>query len=115
MKQLLLICAVAALVGCGTTKVGPNAPANINDFVLEREVREELSTAFSKFKGELTNADLEKVFEIDLNNTSITDACLKEVAKLQKLEGLFLRRTQVTKAGVAELKKALPNCYISSP
>jgi formylglycine-generating enzyme required for sulfatase activity len=28
MKQILLMIAVAALVGCGTTKVDPNAPAN---------------------------------------------------------------------------------------
>ena len=50
-----------------------------------------------------------------LLDTQITDAGLKEVAKLQKLEGLFLNRTQVTKAGVAELKKALPNCKITGP
>jgi len=34
---------------------------------------------------------------------------------LQNLERLLLNNTQITKAGVAELKKALPNCYISSP
>jgi len=37
------------------------------------------------------------------------------VAKLQKLERLYLQDTQVTKAGVAELKKALPNCEIVGP
>lgn len=37
---------------------------------------------------------------------------IKELAKLQKLEWLMLDRTKVTKAGVAELKKALPNCKI---
>jgi len=34
------------------------------------------------------------------------------VAKLQKLERLELQGTKVTDAGVAELKKALPNCEI---
>jgi len=34
---------------------------------------------------------------------------------LQKLRTLYLNNTQVTKAGVAELKKALPNCGISGP
>jgi len=34
------------------------------------------------------------------------------VAKLQKLEKLELQATKVTDAGVAELKKALPNCKI---
>jgi len=37
------------------------------------------------------------------------------VAKLQQLTLLNLTHTQVTKAGVAELKKALPNCKIYSP
>jgi len=37
------------------------------------------------------------------------------VAKLQKLEWLWLNDTKVTKAGVAELKKALPNCEIYGP
>jgi hypothetical protein len=39
---------------------------------------------------------------------------LNEVAKLKKLKKLILANTQVTKAGVAELKKALPNCEIRS-
>jgi len=37
------------------------------------------------------------------------------VAKLQKLEALFLTNTKVTKAGVAGLNKALPNCKIYGP
>jgi hypothetical protein len=36
------------------------------------------------------------------------------VAKLQKLTELYLSNTKVTKAGVAQLKKALPNCEIDS-
>jgi len=34
------------------------------------------------------------------------------VVKLQKLKTLVLQDTKVTKAGVAQLKKALPNCSI---
>ena len=45
----------------------------------------------------------------------ITDEGLKEMAKLQKLEWLSLTGTKVTEAGVAELKKALPNCRIDGP
>jgi len=37
------------------------------------------------------------------------------VAKLQKLEWLTLDDTVITDAGVAELKKALPNCQIDGP
>jgi hypothetical protein len=47
-----------------------------------------------------------------LNDTQITDAGLKDVAKLQKLRGLELQGTKITKAGVAELKKALPKCMV---
>jgi hypothetical protein len=36
-------------------------------------------------------------------NTPITDAGLKELAKLQQLTYLNLRDTKVTKAGVAQL------------
>jgi len=37
------------------------------------------------------------------------------VAKLQNLKLLDLTETQTTKAGIAELKKALPNCEITGP
>jgi len=37
------------------------------------------------------------------------------VAKLQKLNVLNLFDTKVTEGGVAELKKALPDCLIEGP
>jgi len=37
------------------------------------------------------------------------------VAKMQQLTYLNLSDTQVTKAGVSELQKALPNCKIKGP
>jgi len=37
------------------------------------------------------------------------------LAKLQKLERIYLFDTKVTKAGVAEFKKALPKCSILGP
>jgi len=37
------------------------------------------------------------------------------VAKLQNLIAFGLFRTKITKAGVAELKKALPNILIYGP
>ena len=60
-------------------------------------------------------AKMQQLDELDLNDTQITDAGLKEVAKLQKLETLWVSDTQVTEAGVAELKKALPSCKIEGP
>ena len=127
MKQILLMIAVVALVGCGTTKVDPDAPANISDPIVERGVRRELN----KPTGELTNEDLAKLTRIlnihritdaslkdvaklqnlthlSLASTQITDAGLKDVAMLQKPERLNLVGTKITDAGAAELKKALP-------
>jgi len=56
MKQLLLICAVVALVGCSQT-------VEIDDPIIERAIRE----AAKKPKGELTKADYEKVVDLDLD------------------------------------------------
>jgi internalin A len=42
----------------------------------------------------------------------VTDTSLKELKELKQLTLLNLKRTQVTDAGVAELKKALPKCQI---
>ena len=88
--------AVVALVGCGTTKVDspqptdnevdPNAPANISDPIVEEKVRRVLKMS----TGELTNADLANVTELSLGAYQITDAGLKEVAKLQNLTYLIL-------------------------
>ena len=56
-------------------------------------------------------AKLPKLTELGLHS-QITDEGLKDVAKLQKLKDLHLDNTKVTKAGVDELMKALPNCKI---
>ena len=83
----------------------------IADPIVEKEIR----ISLFKPKGELTEADLVKVTDVLLSGIKITDAGLKEVAKLQNLERLLLTGTQITDAGVAELKKALPNCRIFGP
>jgi internalin A len=57
---------------------------------------------------------LAKVTKLELSYNQITDASLKEVAKLKNLAELYLGRTQVTDAGIAELKKALPKCRVFS-
>jgi len=88
----------------------------------EREIRDavakELSKPIGKFfpPPKFTEAELEKVTKLELISTQVNDAGLKEVAKLQNLERLLLNdNEQITKAGVAELKKALPNCKIIGP
>ena len=91
------------LVGCGTTKVDPNASVKlITDPIIEKKVRNFLR----KRTGELTNADLAKVTNVDLRNWSqITDEGLKDVAKLQNLTHLQFYRTKITDAGLKELAK----------
>ena len=107
VKQILLICAVVM----GQSVLAADKKPLIADPIVEKAIREELK----KPTGELTEADLEKVRRLSLFNIQITDTGLKEVAKLQQLTTLYLRGTQVTKAGGAELKKALPNCKIFGP
>ena len=55
---------------------------------------------------------MQNLEHLNLFNTKITDAGLKELAKLEKLEELGLAFTKITDSAVAELKKALPNCRI---
>ena len=48
-----------------------------------------------------------------LSGPEITDAGLEHLEGLNKLKSLVLGDTQVTDAGVAKLKQALPECRIS--
>jgi hypothetical protein len=47
-----------------------------------------------------------------LSSTGLTDAGLKQLASHKNLEFLLLLDTKVTEEGVAQLRKALPQCYI---
>jgi len=123
MKQLLLICAVVALVGCGKPL--------ISDPIVEKAIR----SALFKPKGKLTKADLEKVTSLYLRAKKLTDVkglenltqlktlylndnqltSVKGLEKLTKLEVLYLyKNPDLTKAQIDELKKALPKCAIAS-
>jgi internalin A len=93
MRYFLLMIAVVALVGCGKSL--------IDDPVVEEAVRKSLK----KPEGELTEADLAKVTKLSLAFTKITDAGLKEVAKLQNLTWLYLSNTQITDGGLVEVAK----------
>ena len=161
MKQILVMMAVVVLVGCSNetpetsqaaeaepqvaskpspepTPVSPADEKLVANPIVEESVRESLE----KPEGILTEADLEKVTELELGGTQITDAGLKEVSKIQNLTHLYLSNTQITDEGlkdmaklqkldylnlyytkitakitaegVAELEKALPNCFIDT-
>jgi Leucine-rich repeat (LRR) protein len=118
-----------AMAGCSSN------PVEIADPIVERAVRDGLK----KPTGELTKEDLEKVnaiglgysqitdaslkevaklanlTQLDLRFTQITDTGLKEVAKMKKLTKLYLANTKVTKQGIAQIQKELPKCYIIAP
>jgi type IV pilus biogenesis protein CpaD/CtpE len=95
MKTLSLIILIAALgAGCGKKEnaeatqpeVAEKPQKLITDPIVENKICKELK----KPKGELTQADLERVTRLDLGFTEITDAGIKELAKLQKLAKLDL-------------------------
>ena len=149
MKQLLLICAVVAVVGCGkkddpnTGVVNPNKPSPkavpeklITDPIVEKAVREELE----KPEGKLTEADLEKVTELNfafvraeagaialtelpkglekltqltmliLPNNKLTD--VKGLEKLTQLTELWIQGNQLTDVKRLEKLTQLKELYL---
>jgi Leucine-rich repeat (LRR) protein len=156
MKQILLMIAVVALVGCGGGKQEetqalsqpepetppqitetPQQPKTTNekliaDPIVEKEIRYEIK----KPTGNLVKADYEKVIKLFLSGKKLTEVPkgleklpnlmylwlphnkltdVKGLEKLPQLSILYLHGNPVlTKAQIAELQKALPNCTIHS-
>ena len=71
------------------------------DPIVEKATRERIN----KPEAELTEADLAKVTRHWLTNTNVTDAGLKDVAKMRMLEMLCLSNTKITDAGLKEVSK----------
>ena len=114
MKQLLLICAV---VMSQSVLAADKKPSTKKESA--KEIEKAIRKSFKKPTGELTRADLEKVTLMDLDyfrfrrRIQLTD--VKGLEKLTQLKTLNLRSNpDLTKAQIAELQKALPNCKISS-
>jgi len=77
--------------------------------VIETAIRK----AAKKPTGELTKVDYEKVKSLSIYSKQLTD--VKGLEKLTQLRRLHLRdNPDLTKAQIAELQKALPNCEIIS-
>ena len=87
MKQILLILAAVALVGCGEK----SPTVEIANPTIEKAIREELK----KPTGELTKADLEKVTTLDLYGNQLTEVP-KGLEKLTQLRALRLDYNQLT-------------------
>jgi Leucine-rich repeat (LRR) protein len=99
MKQVLLLCAM--VMGQSDQSVLAADEKLIADPIVEKAIRRQIG----KPKGGLTKVDLAKVTMLALRSTKITDAGLKEIAKLQKLEILNLSDTKITDAGLKEIAK----------
>ncbi len=77
--------------------------------IIEVEIRK----ALKKPTGKLTKADLERVKRLYLSDNQLTD--VRGLEKLTQLKELNLTyNPDLTKAQIAELKKALPKCEILS-
>ena len=114
MKQILLMIAVVAVVGCGekadgnTGVVDPNKPSPeaiseklIADPIVEKAIRKRLK----KPGGELTKADMEKVTRLGIENKNLTDVP-GGLGNLSQLTYLSLALNQLTNVeGLEKLKK----------
>jgi TPR repeat protein len=83
-------------------------------------VLEDVVTAYAWFNISAANgeADGKKnkgivAKKMTAEDISKAQELLKEMVKMERLNDLVLDNTQITDAGMAELKKALPECRIS--
>jgi hypothetical protein len=51
---------------------------------------------------------------LDIGHTAVTDAGLKHLQGLARLESLTLVRSRVTLAGAEEVRRTLPKCRIQA-
>ena len=109
MKQLLLILAVVALVGCWKkeapkgeirVRVQRSTPyqelpkATVGKLIANPIVEKAIRKSLKKPTGELTEADLEKVKELYLGVNKLTD--VKGLEKFTQLKTLVLNNNQLT-------------------
>ena len=134
MKQILLMIAGIALVGCGESAKEKAAKAKAAEAeakakaaaaeakaaadwkVIEAAIRETFKTLYptASFPRQPTKADLEKVTMLDLGFNRLT-SIPNGLEKLTQLTHLYLENNpDLTKAQIDELQKALPNCKIIS-
>lgn len=59
-------------------------------------------------------AKLDFVEELDLRSTEITDAAIPHLSSLKNLRLLMVSQTYLTQDGIRRLKTALPNCHVDA-
>jgi len=79
----------------------PSKSVEITDPVVEMEIRRQIR----KPTGELTEADIKRVKNLEFIHSSITNEGVKEVAKLKQLEKLSLSHTKITDEWLEEVIK----------
>ena len=57
----------------------------------------------------------DEIVYVNFSRSKATDAALAHLQGLTSLQRLYLNNTQVTDAGLAELRKTLPKCRIYGP
>ena len=129
MKQILVMMAAVVLMGCEKKESQASifekaARKSLNNLENERELTDKWLARIDSLEladTQITDAGLKDLVKLQklnflvLTNTQITDAGLEELAKMKQLEWLEMYDTQITEAGAAEFKKALPNCSILAP
>ena len=98
VKQILLMIAVVM----GQSVLAADKKPLIADPIVEKAIRLEI---FKPDEQELNKTDLEKMSRLNLSYTKISDAGLKELAKLPKLINLYLAETQISDAGLKDVAK----------
>jgi Leucine-rich repeat (LRR) protein len=92
-----------AIAGCAPHDGRPSSPT---DTEVQTVTEAQAIKAIEKFGGKVVrddNAPDRPVVEVDLSYTEFTDAGLKRLAPLKRLQTLKLTRTRVTDAGLKEL------------
>jgi Leucine Rich repeat len=112
-KGLAKLTALPALQGLdisndGITDAGLREVARIEKLHILRLVRTKITDEGLKELTKLPHLDT-----LDLQDTKVSDLGMKELARCARLRCLkLLSRTDVTQAGVNELRKALPECQV---
>ena len=107
MKHTLIVLLALCLCFAGCEKreeARKNITSEETPEVIEKAIRKNIK----KRSGELTEADLEKVEELNLSGTQISDAGLVHLKALTALERLDLSAKGVTDAGLAHVTELAP-------